>query len=307
IRVSQYSDDAVRIVVDLMAGTELESAQADIQFDDVDGRRQWRFRPLIAGVAPAIAEDSAIDEGEPFSTLGGAEALALPPSLSADGLQVAQPSPASDTPNVLPIDPYAPAANAEVISVPSLADAPVAPSSSPSPPSISVENDDVTTVTEVPPMSAPEVTENVAGVSPEQPASEEATTSSDPTETTDGSIETDPTHDLPTLDATAPIASSDTEPATDETTPEAAPPTESELRAVVGTPTARPEATQPDIQTAIATSLDPSITPLPVTANQTAPESAAPSISGISESKNPAQTTPISVWPEPIFFGQPLP
>ncbi|MEM9906349.1 MAG: AMIN domain-containing protein, partial [Cyanobacteria bacterium P01_D01_bin.44] len=47
IRVSQYSDDAVRIVVDLMAGTELESAQADIQFDDVDGRRQWRFRPLI--------------------------------------------------------------------------------------------------------------------------------------------------------------------------------------------------------------------------------------------------------------------
>ncbi|MEM9163726.1 MAG: AMIN domain-containing protein [Cyanobacteria bacterium P01_F01_bin.4] len=372
IRVSQFSDDAVRIVVDLMAGTQLDPDQADIQFDNVDGRRQWRFRPLIAGVAPTVAEESGVDvSGEPFSALNGAlngaDALILPPNLNADALQLSQPGPARDVPTELPIDPYAPAANAEVISVPALADAPVVPSSPPSvsPPSIQVEND-VAGVTEVPPMSAPEVTENTAGVPPVHPASETVIL---PPVPPDGSIAANPSQDLPALDATDPIASSDAEPLA-EATAEAVSPVESELRAVVVTPTAIPEDPQAESQTvipiaetdlsadvpeanslevdspaadsprvdadiedaataepapddtesepkmleeeasettAIAASLDPSLTPLPVTGNPTAPQGTAPEIRGISDSKAPTSATPISVWPEPISFGQPLP
>ncbi|MEO1401805.1 MAG: AMIN domain-containing protein [Cyanobacteria bacterium J06635_1] len=369
IRVSQFSDDAVRIVVDLMAGTQLDPDQADIQFDNIDGRRQWRFRPLIAGVAPTVAEESGVEgSDEPFSalngTLNGADALILPPNLNADALQLSQPGPASSVPTELPIDPYAPAANAEVISVPALADAPVAPSSPASvsppsvhPPSIQVENDGAA-VTEVPPMSAPEVTDTTAGVPPVQAASEAVIL---PPVPPDGNITADPSQVLPALDATPPIAASEAGP---DVTSEAVPPADNDLRAVVVTPATSPEAppadVHPEIETpgtdlsadvseagadglpeeiapeieaveaaeatpdvtkpapealteepsetsAIATSLDPSLTPLPVTGNPTEPQGTTPEIQGISDSKAPTSPTPISVWPEPISFGQPLP
>ncbi|MEO0456027.1 MAG: AMIN domain-containing protein [Cyanobacteria bacterium P01_A01_bin.114] len=381
IRVSQFSDNAVRIVVDLMPGTELEPEQADIQFDDVDGRRQWRFRPLIAGVVPTVA---AAEQAEPFSSLNspGAESLILPPNLSADSLQAEQSDSASHSLNELPLDPYAPAADAEVVSVPSLADAPIAPvepssvppgiNPSDNPPSININTLDtqVAGAAEVPPMSAPDVTTNSAEAVQIQPEADAIAAA--PAQTTGDSAAAPRPEALPNL--TGPAAPLSTPATAIETESDVvAPPPTSELRAVVVTPQASPssapesipESTAPESNvsestapestvpegsdissiegdlvepiegdlvdpesvepantveedmsetTAIAASfspltepsLEPSLTPFPA-AEQTEAESTAPELFNISDSKDPNQTTPISVWPEPISFGQPLP
>jgi hypothetical protein len=114
IRLSQFSDDVVRIVMDLAPGTRLDPEQVDLQFDDRGGQRWWRLRPLIADSEASPARNSA-SEIPPLAaaTSPTAASLQLPPSESAA--------------ETLPLDPYLPDPSASIVSVPSLAAEPVAP------------------------------------------------------------------------------------------------------------------------------------------------------------------------------------
>ena len=110
IRVSQYTPEQVRVVIELAPEIVLAPEQADIQFDDADGQRHWRFRPLITEdtVASAAATEPS---GSPNANI----------SLSAANLEI----PGPDTvPTALPIDPYDADASGDVVSVPPLEDAP---------------------------------------------------------------------------------------------------------------------------------------------------------------------------------------
>jgi hypothetical protein len=158
IRVSQYDAATVRIVMDLAPGTVLDPQQADIQFDDVNGQRQWRFRPLISGVAIAVAPTTApvisqspdqIDVGsaalnsQDGETAAAPETTAVTPSesaprdtelapateddvysFSAASLQSAAPL-VSATRRELPIEVYEPTpTNTSLVTVPPVAAAP---------------------------------------------------------------------------------------------------------------------------------------------------------------------------------------
>ncbi|MBE9070315.1 AMIN domain-containing protein [Leptolyngbya cf. ectocarpi LEGE 11479] len=111
IRVAQHAPDQVRVVIELAPDTVLSPDQADIQFDDNNGQRHWRFRPLLAD-SPVIA-----DAPTPVQPPISAEADV---SLSAANLELSKPSAEA----VLPIDPYASASSEQQVSVPPLEDIP---------------------------------------------------------------------------------------------------------------------------------------------------------------------------------------
>lgn len=103
IRVAQHTADDVRIVIELAPEIVLSSEQADIQFDDVDGQRHWRFRPLIDdGTVRAAAQPSTPSRSGDIS-------------LSAENLRLA-----SEGSTTLPIDPYEAESSTTVVSVPPL-------------------------------------------------------------------------------------------------------------------------------------------------------------------------------------------
>lgn len=105
IRVAQHAPDQVRVVIELAPDTVLSPDQADIQFDDNNGQRYWRFRPLLAD-STTIADSPT--PGEP--------AAAADASLSAANLELSAPSAEA----VLPIDPYASGSSEQQVSVPPL-------------------------------------------------------------------------------------------------------------------------------------------------------------------------------------------
>ncbi|MEL6230016.1 MAG: AMIN domain-containing protein [Cyanobacteria bacterium J06627_3] len=110
IRVAQYTPDQVRVVIELAPDIVLAPEQADIQFDDSDGLRHWRFRPLIADGETSVAVSPAVSAP---NTAGDV-------SLSAANLQLPE-KPTTTT--ALPIDPYD-AESSAVVSVPPLEDLP---------------------------------------------------------------------------------------------------------------------------------------------------------------------------------------
>ena len=107
IRVAQYTPDQVRVVIELAPDIVLAPDQADIQFDDSDGLRHWRFRPLIADSDTAVAIAPAVSGPNAPGDV----------SLSAANLQL----PEQRTTPALPIDPYD-AESSAVVSVPPLED-----------------------------------------------------------------------------------------------------------------------------------------------------------------------------------------
>ncbi|MEL6249242.1 MAG: AMIN domain-containing protein [Cyanobacteria bacterium J06627_15] len=88
IRVSQFEGETVRIVIDLAPGTVLQERQADIEFEDIDGQRHWRFRPRVDAVATAAASAAA----EPTPDLSAPSTSATPPSadLTTDPSETAE-------------------------------------------------------------------------------------------------------------------------------------------------------------------------------------------------------------------------
>ncbi|MEL6128792.1 MAG: AMIN domain-containing protein [Cyanobacteria bacterium J06628_4] len=110
IRVAQYTPDQVRVVIELAPDIVLAPDQADIQFDDSDGLRHWRFRPLIADGETSVAVSPTVSAP---NTAGDV-------SLSAANLQLPE-KPTTTT--ALPIDPYD-AESSAVVSVPPLEDLP---------------------------------------------------------------------------------------------------------------------------------------------------------------------------------------
>ncbi|MEM6352419.1 MAG: AMIN domain-containing protein [Cyanobacteria bacterium P01_D01_bin.14] len=88
IRVSQFEGETVRIVIDLAPGTVLQERQADIEFEDIDGQRHWRFRPRVDAVATAAASAAA----EPTPDLSAPSTSAIPPSadLTTDPSETAE-------------------------------------------------------------------------------------------------------------------------------------------------------------------------------------------------------------------------
>ncbi|MBT9313381.1 AMIN domain-containing protein [Leptothoe kymatousa] len=109
IRVAQQADDQVRVVIELSPDIVLSPEQADIQFDDQDGQRQWRFRPLISGEVET-ADLSERDRSASAPTLNVEPGV----SVAAENLIPQQSSQA-----VLPIDPYE-SGTSQVVSVPPL-------------------------------------------------------------------------------------------------------------------------------------------------------------------------------------------
>ena len=111
IRVAQHTEEQVRVVIELTPEIVLAPEQADIQFDDRDGQRHWRFRPLIEShivtVDPAAARETA-------ST--------LPDSVSHSAANLAISERPSEA--ILPIDPYDAGTAHQVVSVPPLEDIP---------------------------------------------------------------------------------------------------------------------------------------------------------------------------------------
>ena len=110
IRVAQYTPDQVRVVIELAPDIVLAPEQADIQFDDSDGLRRWRFRPLIADGDTSVAVSPAVLAPNASGDV----------SLSAANLQLPD-KPTTTT--ALPIDPYD-AESSAVVSVPPLEDLP---------------------------------------------------------------------------------------------------------------------------------------------------------------------------------------
>lgn len=140
IRVSQYTPNQVRVVIELAPEIVLASAQADIQFDDSgDGQRHWSFRPLIEDGSAAVATFSTPTDLAP--TPSRANRI----SLSAANLQ--QPERQSSSVAV-PIDPYESELSDDVVSVPPLED--LLENDAPSP----VED---STIPDLPSMTVPEL------------------------------------------------------------------------------------------------------------------------------------------------------
>ena len=110
IRVAQHTPDQVRVVIELAPDIVLAPDQADIQFDDSDGLRHWRFRPLIADSDTSVAVSPAVSAPNASGDV----------SLSAANLQLPD-KPTTTT--ALPIDPYD-AESSAVVSVPPLEDLP---------------------------------------------------------------------------------------------------------------------------------------------------------------------------------------
>lgn len=110
IRVAQHTEEKVRVVIELTPDIILAPEQADIQFDDHDGQRHWRFRPLI-DESHTVAVEPVPRETDP--ALGSF-------SHSAANLAISK-QPSETT---LPIDPYDTGADDPVVSVPPLADRP---------------------------------------------------------------------------------------------------------------------------------------------------------------------------------------
>ncbi|MEM7063300.1 MAG: AMIN domain-containing protein [Cyanobacteria bacterium P01_B01_bin.77] len=108
IRVAQHTPDQVRVVIELAPDSVLTPDQADIQFDDNNGQRHWRFRPLLADSTVIAASSTPVD---PTSTMADV-------SLSAANLELSTPS----TGAILPIDPYASESSNQQVSVPPLED-----------------------------------------------------------------------------------------------------------------------------------------------------------------------------------------
>ncbi|MEM9977467.1 MAG: AMIN domain-containing protein [Cyanobacteria bacterium P01_D01_bin.2] len=153
IRVSQYTPEQVRVVIELAPEIVLAPEQADIQFDDADGQRHWRFRPLITEntVASAAATESV---GSPSSNPTSNV------SLSAANLEIPGPDTFS---TALPIDPYDGDASSDVVSVPPLEDSlasvpPLGDSPETAPPVAATES------AALPPMVVPELEETGSDV-----------------------------------------------------------------------------------------------------------------------------------------------
>jgi AMIN domain len=200
IRVSQFSDSDVRVVIDLAPGTELQPTQASIEFDDANGQRQWRFQPLIASASPDPASEIAAEpnpeqsaEPNTIATIPDLSVMPIPnpamsempevpfvatpgtdpvPSAGAAALQLPTPTALSPTTTPLPLDPYASAEASPTVSVPALTAAAVAPVV---PPADTSWAEPMATLIEPPFLEvAPEVSHNatsVPGVQPE-PASQ---------------------------------------------------------------------------------------------------------------------------------------
>ncbi|NEQ49423.1 MAG: AMIN domain-containing protein [Leptolyngbya sp. SIO3F4] len=136
IRVAQHTAEKVRVVIELSPEIVLAPEQADIQFDTGDnGQRHWRFRPLLAETANAVAERSSTSTALDSRSRNGL-------SLSAANLALPTRQSASTT---LPIDPYeAESASTTVVSVPPLEES---------------SNVDVVTVPDLPPMTVPQLEE----------------------------------------------------------------------------------------------------------------------------------------------------
>ncbi|MEM7794933.1 MAG: AMIN domain-containing protein [Cyanobacteria bacterium P01_C01_bin.118] len=147
IRVAQHSEDQVRAVIELVPDIVLAPAQADIQFDDGEnGQRHWRFRPLLAGGANTVITATTPVE-TPSSGL----------SLSADNLKLPQ---KPEIASALPLDPYTPNASTNVVSVPPLEDSAASSSVVSVPPLAGdVSVSPATSVTELPPMTVPDLEE----------------------------------------------------------------------------------------------------------------------------------------------------
>lgn len=109
IRVAQHTSETVRVVIELASDIVLSPEQADIQFDDnADGRRHWRFRPLIAESTGNVA--TAVSNRRTASNISDI-------SVSAANLQLStEPTHAT----ALPIDPYESEASTDIVSVPPL-------------------------------------------------------------------------------------------------------------------------------------------------------------------------------------------
>lgn len=113
IRVSQYTPDLVRVVIELAPEIVLTPEQADIQFDArSDGQRLWSFRPLIDATGSTVAAASTLTDSVTDSGPDRA-------SLSAANLQLSDQRSAAA---VLPIDPYEAESTEGVVSVPPLED-----------------------------------------------------------------------------------------------------------------------------------------------------------------------------------------
>ncbi|NEP63785.1 MAG: AMIN domain-containing protein, partial [Symploca sp. SIO2G7] len=109
IRVAQHTPEHLRIVIELAPDIVLAPEQADIQFDDRNGQRHWRFRPLLAA-------DTVADTTSPAMPSEPSLASETDVSLSAANLAIAAPSATT----ILPIDPYDSRASNQVVSVPPL-------------------------------------------------------------------------------------------------------------------------------------------------------------------------------------------
>lgn len=115
IRVAQHTPEQVRVVIELAPDIELAPEQADIQFDDRDGQRHWRFRPLLAEGAVANVPASTPVATEP--------SVSSETGISRSAANLAIPESSATT--AIPIDPYENGTSSQMVSVPPLEDKPI--------------------------------------------------------------------------------------------------------------------------------------------------------------------------------------
>ncbi|MEM9804069.1 MAG: AMIN domain-containing protein [Cyanobacteria bacterium P01_D01_bin.56] len=311
IRVAQYSEEKVRVVIELTPDIILAPEQADIQFDDHDGQRHWRFRPSI-DESHTVAAEPVHQETHP--TLGNF-------NHSAANLAISK-QPSETT---LPIDPYDTDTNNQVVSVPPLEDRPDLTENI-----IANESE----APEVPPMVVPSLGESSTQI---------ATTSAD---IENGSRVSGITHDasLPELAANGPSLPMQTQvehpqaiEATRDLTPEipatvddaltpVANATSEEVANETATVATNPEIDEEATPASVAVKspgnepAEPSLThPIRPIETALAPVEEDASANGIPVEENPspnwetvqqpaAQRTIVqTTMPAPLTFGQPLP